>query len=99
MRPWAGSELVLPDDSEFSELMDLIFAIKAGDRSTGIAERMQLLAQALIARGATVVVGGCTEITLVLHDDVLDVPLVSSTDELARATAAICLGQRELPSG
>ncbi len=95
----AGSELALPDDAEFTELMELIFAIKAGDRSTGIGERMQLLAEALVARGATVVVGGCTEITLVLHDDMLNVPLVSSTDELARATVAICLGQRKLPSG
>ncbi len=95
----SGAELVVPDEAEMTELMELIFAIKGGDRSAGIGERMRRLAAALIARGATVVVGGCTEITLVLHDDMLSVPLVSSTDELARATAAVCAGQRELPSG
>ncbi len=95
----SGAELVVPDEAEMTELMELIFAIKAGDRSADIGERMRRLAAALTARGATVVVGGCTEITLVLHDDMLSVPLVSSTDELARATAAICAGQRELPSG
>ncbi|MDJ0793491.1 MAG: amino acid racemase [Woeseiaceae bacterium] len=95
----SGAELVVPDESEMAELMELIFAIKAGDRSAGIGERMQTLAESLTARGATVVVGGCTEITLVLHDGMLSVPLVSSTDELARATAAICSGQHELPSG
>ena len=94
----AGSELVVPDDAEFTELMELIFAIKAGDRSSGIGGRMHRLAEALVARGATVVVGGCTEITLVLHDDMLTVPLVSSTAELAQATADICAGRRELPS-
>ncbi len=95
----SGAELVVPDEAEMTELMELIFAIKAGDRSADIGERMRRLAAALTARGATVVVGGCTEITLVLHDDMLSVPLVSSTDELARATAAVCAGQRELPSG
>ena len=95
----SGAELVVPDEAEMTELMELIFAIKAGDRSADIGERMRRLAAALTARGATVVVGGCTEITLVLHDDMLSVPLVSSTDELARATATICAGQRELPSG
>ena len=90
-------ELIVPDEAEFTELMELIFAIKAGDRSPGIGERMRVLAEALVARGATVIVGGCTEITLVLHDDMLPVPLVSTTGELASATAAICSGQRELP--
>ena len=95
----SGTELVVPDDEEMIELMELIFAIKGGDRSSAIGERMQRLAEALVARGATVVVGGCTEITLVLHDNMLSVPLVLSTDELARATAAICSGQRDLPPG
>ncbi len=93
-----GTELVVPDEAELTELMELIFAIKGGDRSGKIGERMRVLAEALVARGATVVVGGCTEITLVLDDSMLSVPLVSTTDELARAAADICCGKRELPS-
>ncbi len=95
----AGGEMIVPDAAEFTELMELIFAIKGGDQSPEIGERMKVLAGALVARGATVIVGGCTEIPLVLKDSMLDVPLVSTTDELARATAGICSGQRELPSG
>lgn len=91
-----GSEMVAPDDAELRELMDLIFAIKDGDRSRGIGARMRVLGEALVARGATVIVSGCTEITMVLEDDMLTVPFVSSTDELARATVDICSGRREL---
>ncbi len=94
-----GSEMIVPDDAGMAELMDLVFAIKAGDQSPGIGERMQALGEGLVARGATVVVGGCTEVTLVLRDGMLTVPLVSSADELARATADICSGQRELTRG
>lgn len=93
-----GSEMVVPDEAEFAELMELIFAIKAGDRSSAIGERMRVLAEALVKRGATVIVGGCTEITLVLYDSMLNVPLVSTTDELAKATADICTGQRDIPA-
>lgn len=93
----AGCTLVLPDEAELTATMDLIWAIKGGDQSPEIGERMRELAEALVARGATVIVGGCTEITLVLHDGMLNVPLVSSTGELARATADICSGRRELP--
>ena len=50
---------------------------------------MRELAAALVARGAEVIVAGCTEIPLVLDAVGVDVPLVSSTDELARATVAM----------
>ena len=93
------SEMIVPDDAETAELMDLVFAIKAGDRSPVIGERMQVLGEGLVARGASVVVGGCTEVTLVLRDGMLSVPLVSSADELARATADICAGKRALAVG
>ena len=94
-----GKALIMPDDAELSELMELIFAIKAGDQSPAIGERMRELGEALVARGATAVIAGCTEITLVLGDGMLSVPLVSSTDELARATADICSGRHEFDSG
>ena len=94
-----GKELIVPDEAELSELMELIFAIKAGDRSPAIGECMRALGEALVARGAAAIIGGCTEITLVLNDGMLSVPLVSSTDELARATADICSGRRELATG
>jgi aspartate racemase len=72
--------------------MTLISAIKAGDRSEEIATRMQDVARAQVAKGARVILAGCTEIPLVLTEDLLDVPLVSSTDVLAEATATIAHG-------
>ena len=88
----ANIECVLPDADETAELMRLIWAIKAGDRGEAIALDMQGVGNALVARGARAIIAGCTEIPLVLTEDLLDVPLVSSTDVLAEATAAIAHG-------
>ena len=92
----AGLAAVLPDDAEVAELMRLVAAIKAGDRDASIARGMQSLAAALVDRGAQAVVAACTEIPLVLTPDMLDVPLVSSTDVLAEITVAIATGARQV---
>jgi aspartate racemase len=83
-----GKHAVLPDEAQTQALMRLITRIKAGDTGAEIADGMRKLAQALVGRGAGVIIAGCTEIPLVLDADMLDVPLVSSTDALARATVA-----------
>ena len=82
---------ILPDEGELRELMRLIARIKAGDQGTDVSAGMRSLADALVARGAQTIIAGCTEIPLVLKPEVLDVPLVSSTDVLAAATVAIAL--------
>lgn len=83
-----GKRAVLPDEAQTKALMRLIARIKAGDTGAGVADDMRELAQALVARGAEVIIAGCTEIPLVLDADMLEVALVSSTDALARATVA-----------
>ena len=93
----AGIRPILPDDESIEEITRLEFAIKLGDRSPELSAGMQALAKSLIAQGAGALVAACTEIPLVLSQDMLDVPLVSSTDMLARVTAAICAGNRPLP--
>jgi aspartate racemase len=80
---------VLPDEGELQELMRLITRIKSGDQGADVAAAMLVLAQELVVRGADAIIAGCTEIPLVLKPEVLDVPLVSSTDALAAATVAI----------
>jgi aspartate racemase len=50
------------------------------------------MADALQTRGAQAIIAGCTEIPLVLNKSMLDIPLVSSTDELARQTIAFARG-------
>ena len=90
----AGLEAVLQDEAEVVELMRLVTAIKAGDQGEPVARGMQSLAEALVGRGAKAIIAACTEIPLVLTPDMLDVPLVSSTDVLAEATVAIATGER-----
>lgn len=87
----SGRVAVLPDDVEMDALMSLIRRIKAGDTDPDVVAGMRAIAEALAVRGAEVIVAGCTEIPLVLDQGMLDVPLVSSTDALARATVAFAL--------
>ena len=70
-----------PDD-----LMKLIFEIKSGNRVSAVAEKMAEVAGELVSAGADVIVAGCTEIPLVLSSDNVSVPLVSSTEVLAKRT-------------
>jgi len=88
----AGKTVILPDADEVAEVSRLVFEIKHGNRGDEVVERMRRAADALVDRGAEVIVAACTEIPLVLTPDMLPVPLVSSTDVLAEVTAAKCTG-------
>jgi aspartate racemase len=92
-----GVGALLPDTAGVRELMALVHRIKGGDRSGAVGAAMRDLARALAARGAEAIVAGCTEIPLVLDDTMLDIPLVSSTDALARETVALACGDSPLP--
>ena len=88
----AGITPVLPDTAAVTEISRLAVTIKLGDRGPDVAARMRRVADALVERGAAAIVAACTEIPLVLKPDMLQVPLVSSTDVLADVTAAMCTG-------
>lgn len=88
---------VLPDEAAQDECMGLIFRVKGGDTGPDVRERMAALAEALVRQGAELVIAGCTEIPLVLDAADLSVPLVSSTEELARRSVEIATGARPLP--
>ena len=68
--------------------MEGVWKIKAGDLAFG---RRALLttAEQLIARGAEVIIAGCTEVPLVLGPGDVTVPLIDSTDVLARRTVEV----------
>ncbi len=89
---------VLQTEGELAKLMLLINAIKAGQRSAQITRDMQELAGKLVQRGAQVIVAACTELPLVLDLEMISVPLILSTDVLARATVAIANGDVPLPA-
>ncbi len=93
----AGIAAELPGKDELAELMALLNGIKGGYRGERVARGMAALAAALVSRGAEAIIAGCTEIPLVLDENSIDVPLISSTDVLAARTVAIARGETPLP--
>lgn len=82
-----------PTADEMRKLMQSVYAIKAGRADSGAGETLLALAQAMVARGAGAVIAGCTEIPLALEQSMLEVPLLSSTDILARRTVQLALSE------
>lgn len=90
-RAMANNDLmpVLPDSEELKQLMTLVNGVKAGRNDNSVKQSMRELADALVSRGAEAIIAGCTEIPLVLDKSMLEVPLISSTDVLARRTVQL----------
>ena len=94
----AGADYVELTDGECAKLMDVAYAVKAGDCGAMQRETSRGLAAALAHRGARAIIVACTEVPLVLDEQDVNVPLVVSTDALARATIAIARGEMPLPA-
>jgi aspartate racemase len=86
-----GLEAVLPDGAGQARLMAAIAAIKGRGSSHGHVD-LAGLADELVSAGAEVLIAGCTEVPLLLHDRDTSVPLVNSTRALALAAVAQALG-------
>lgn len=81
-------EWLYPDPFELENfVMPGIAAVKAGNLARG-RSLLGEAAKRLAARGAEVLVLGCTEIPLVVESGDVDVPLVDATRALARHTIA-----------
>ena len=89
----AGIDALSPGPELRRQFMDTIWAIKRGDRSTAASASLGDVANALIAQGASVIVAACSEVPLLLADGDLDVPLLDSTDVLARRTVDYASGE------
>lgn len=89
----AGLEAVLWTGTELERFMALVYRIKAGDQAQDITTGLRALAAELEFRGADILVAGCTEIPLFLHERDTNVPLLSSTDLLVRRTIAVARNQ------
>ena len=92
----AGFDYLALTDAECAQLMDVAYAVKQGDCGARQQAVTKVLAAALAERGARAIIVACTELPLVLGDDAANVPLVVSTDALARMTIAIARGETEL---
>ena len=93
----AGVAAELPTPDELREIMSLVTSIKAGKQTDATRSAMAGLGEALASRGAGAIIAGCTEIPLVLGEDAVSVPLISSTDALAAITVKLATGELPLP--
>lgn len=92
-----GLNPITLEKNELEDLIRLVNEIKAGARGTATRAGMKGLAESLVSRGAEIIVVACTEIPLVLDASEVSVPLISSTDELARICIALARGEQVLP--
>lgn len=86
-----------PEGQGLERFMTLLYRIKAGDLGAEVQSEMRALALAFGDQGAEAIVAGCTEVPLVLSQERLELPFLSSTDALVEATLAYALGSRALP--
>jgi aspartate racemase len=88
--------IITQTPKELADAMILIEKIKAGDTSPLVGEGLQALANNLVQRGAKLIIAACTELPLVLNQEMFDVPFISPTDVLAKKTVEIALGNADL---
>jgi aspartate racemase len=95
----SGRNSLLPDGDDLRKLMDLIHAVKAGDKSAKIASGMESVARRLVSNGADILIAGCTEIPIVFDGQGFSVPVIASTNVLARRTVELAKGVTPLSPG
>lgn len=78
-----GIKLLYPDDIGQKAVMDVVYSVKEGRVDLGVKRRAIEVAEGLIAQGAETIIAGCTEISLVLREGDISVPLFDSLDILA----------------
>jgi aspartate racemase len=86
----AGLEAVTLQGADRAAFMPAVLGFKAGDLGDGPRAEMRRLAAALAEAGAEVVIGGCTEVPLLLTADEAAAPLVDSAEVLAAACVREC---------
>lgn len=78
-----GIKIITPNTASQKDTMDAIYKyIKTGDLEKG-EELLKRVSQELIDAGADAVLCGCTEVSIVLHDGDLSVPVVDPLQVLA----------------
>jgi len=86
-----GVEMVRLSEADRARFMTVVFGVKAGDVGPAQRAAMRDLAAALVAAGAEGVIGGCTEVPLLLDAGDVAVPLTDSAEVLARVCVERCL--------
>ncbi|MDO9474193.1 MAG: amino acid racemase [Caulobacter sp.] len=82
-----GLEPIVPDAAQQARFMDLVYRIKAGDLGKDVRDGMTALAASMDAEA---LIGGCTEVPLVLDPATLTIPLLDAGALLAARCVAVC---------
>lgn len=93
-------EVLIPDDKTQEELMDAIYGkrgIKLGYLKGNTRKRVIEIARYIIDRGAEAIIAGCTEISLVLRQKDITVPLIDPLDILAKAVVREAKQKQDKP--
>jgi aspartate racemase len=77
-----GVQLVPPSESRQQTVMDNIMAIKAREALPPITKSMLAVADSLVSDGAELVLVGCTDISIVVKEGDLSVPVVDALSVL-----------------
>ena len=78
-------EVLLPDKDSQDEVMKVIFSVKLGHTRGPVRKKAASIAQLLVDRGAEAIIAGCTELSLVLAEQEISVPLIDPLQILAAA--------------
>jgi aspartate racemase len=85
-------EVIVPDEDSQKEVMHAIYEnIKKGDLASSEL-MLKRVAMNLIEIGSDVIICGCTEVSLVLHDGDLTIPVVDPLQVLAEETVRLASG-------
>ena len=72
----------LPEEQEI--ISEIIESVKVGNKDISDVEQIKVIALKLIEKGVEALILGCTEISLLLHDGDLSVPIFDSNEIMAK---------------
>ena len=84
-----GIEIIEPQEEDQQAIMQAIYNIKAGRSGAQLKARVLKATEALEARGAQAIIVGCTEISLILTQKEVHVPLYDAMESLAETAVAM----------
>lgn len=84
-----GLGWLVPGDSSQARVMETIERVKAGEIDESTVEPVLIAARELENAGAGALLAACTELPVVLRQDLVTVPLIDPTNVLARAAVRI----------
>lgn len=89
---YISKEIITPDNITQHEVMEIIYGdegIKAGNISDGVTTRIKKVTDKLKKEGAEAVIAGCTELSLVMNEEKIRLPVIDPITILAKKVVEI----------